>query len=273
MKKLCFSSKLHRAFITTAAMLSLASAMSCRHGSSDSDDSDLAANGPTQTRPGWIKSPEAIEGTITQAWGLDVSEQERWKYIQSVYSMLGGTMVLSNRSLLDQPNELYILTLDNMSGWLAEKLVTKQSAATTTDSYFFGGLGLSGADSQNCFKDDAKDWCDFIDGISTQSLSDSAVTPAALTQGLSKEWRKRLMHNIQDIGEFMLLSVDNTLMIPGDPTGRHAAQFLLDDVFLPSLNGEISPKAEARAWQNVTRTVLLSGGFYLEAPVQVAGGG
>lgn len=226
---------------------------------------DLKANptGPTQTRPTWIKSPEAIEGTIVQAWGLTLTEKDRWKYLQSIYSMLGGTQVLSSKSLLDQPNELFALGLDNLSGWLSVRLAEKEAALEATGKeQSFDGLGLSEDDAGACFKDDAKDWCDFRDGVKIGALTTAGVDPAAL----SKEWKKRLMHNVQDIGEFMLLSIDNQLMMPVG--GRHAAAFLVDDVFLPTLKaqGALTAKSEEAAWGAVIYTILMSGGFYLEAP-------
>lgn len=222
--------------------------------------------GPAYARPGWIKTPEAIEGTITKAWGLSLTEKDRWKYLQSMYSMLGGTLVLNTKSLVDQPNELFVLGLDNLSTWLAGRLVEKQGELTgQSKTYLFEGLGFAEEDSGNCFADDAKDWCDFLDGVKLTSLTDGNVNPASL----SKQWKKRLMHNIQDVGEFMLLAVDNTVKMPGSE--KHAAQYLLDEVFLPTFGGAAATKEkEAEAWKNVAYTILMSGGFYLEAPVEGA---
>ena len=221
--------------------------------------------GPTVTRPTWIKSPEAIEGTIVQAWGIPISEKDRWKYLQSIYSMLGGTQVLSSKSLVDQPNELFALAVDNLSGWLSQRLVeTEQADEAAGKEHSFDGLGLEGEDAAGCFKDDTKDWCDVKDGVRIGSLAAGAVDVNALP----KEWKKRLMHNAQDVGEFMLLAVDNTLMMPNGT--QHAADFLVTDVFLPTLRagGPVSPASEQAAWKAVVYTILMSGGFYLEAPPQ-----
>lgn len=222
--------------------------------------------GPAFTRPGWIKSPEAIEGTITQAWGLPLKNSERWKYLQSMYSMIGGTLVQNTRSLVDQPNELFVMGLDNLSTWLSAKLVQMQiDMATGGESYLFEGLGFATDDVSGCFASDAEDWCDALDGITVTSISAAGLEASALT----KDWQKRVMHNIQDIGEFMLLGIDNTLKMPDDD--RHAARFLLDEVFVPTLGeGPVTAEKERAAWEAVVHTILMSGGFYLEAPAEAA---
>lgn len=221
--------------------------------------SEGEGGGPTQTRPTWIKSPEAIEGTIHDAWGLRMTDEERFRYLQSIYSILGGTMVHNYRSLVSQPNELFLLGLENLSRWIATQLVAKEAAQANA---VFEGLGFASADA-GCFADDAKPWCDFKDGVTLTSLTDNGLDPSSL----SLEWKKRLMHNVQDVGEFMLLAVDNTLKIPG--TEMHAAQYVLDDVFLDALQGgPVTAERERAAWERVIYVILLSGGFYLEAPPQ-----
>lgn len=233
----------------------------CR--TSSSSGTLAGPEGPVHTRPGWIKSPEAIEGTITQAWGINIDSKDRTRYLQSMYSLLGGTLVLNTRSLVDQPNELFVIGLDNLSDWLADKLLEKQKELAGKD-YVFEGLGFSTDDAASCFDDDAKDWCDFRDGVKVTSLSDQGIDPASLP----KSWKKRLMHNVQDIGEFMLLAVDNTLKMPGGE--RHAAEYLIDEVFLKTYaSGPKTAEGERAAWREVIYTILMSGGFYLEAPVDV----
>jgi len=234
----------------------------CRTSGKGSELKDDETGGPTQTRPTWIKSPEAIEGTITQAWGISMTDKDRWKYLGSMYSMLGGTLVLNTKSLIDQPNELFLLGLDNLSAWLAQQLVDKQAAAEAGQKdHAFDGLGFSTDDAASCFADDAKDWCDFKDKVTLDMLTKAGADPA----NLSKQQKKRVMHNIQDIGEFMLLAIDNTLQMPGQ--NRHAAQYLLDEVFLDSLKGApLTAEREKAAWKNVIYTIMMSGGFYLEAP-------
>lgn len=241
--------------------MGLCAAAGCRTSGSSSTSS--GPEGPVHSRPGWIKSPEAIEGTISEAWGINLTDQDRQQYLQSMYSLLGGTLVLNTKSLVDQPNELFVIALDNLSTWLSGKLMEKQ--ATQGVTYVFDGLGFSGPDAGACFKDDARDWCDFRDEVKPDSLTAAGVDPA----NLPKEWKKRLMHNVQDVGEFMLLAVDNTLKIPGEE--RHAAEYLIDEVFLKELAGQpLTAEREAEAWKKVVYTILMSGGFYLEAPAEGA---
>ncbi len=243
--------------------LALAVLAGCRTNGSGSS-TFAGPEGPVHTRPGWIKSPEAIEGTITSAWGLAISDDERLTYLQSMYSLLGGTLVLNTRSLIDQPNELFAIALDNLSGWMARKLVERQRIQESQSTpYLFDGLGLATADAANCFVDDSKEWCDFQDGVRLDTLT----TAGADLTALPKPMRKRLMHNIQDVGEFMLLAIDNSLKMPAE--NRHAAEFLLDDVLLATLKGQpLNAANEKAAWQKVTYTILMSGGFFLEAPVE-----
>lgn len=235
--------------------------MGCQTRRAGTLGSDLASI-QDGTRNIWIKSPESIEGTITKAWGLTISEQEEWQYLDSVYSLIGGTMVSQHEALVRDPNELFVMSLDNLSGFLAHKLIVQEAKLEgAVQPYLFEGLRLSLPDT-GCFDDDTKEWCDVIDGVKADSLSIAGLTTAALT----KAWRKRLMHNIQDIGEFMYLSIDNQLMM-GDGSGRHSCSYLLDEVFLPALGtGAVTPEMEAKAWEGVIHTILLSGGFYLEAP-------
>ena len=235
--------------------------LGCQTRRGGSFGSDLASI-QEGTRNIWIKSPESIEGTITKAWGLTISEQEEWQYLDSVYSLIGGTMVSQHEALVRDPNELFVMSLDNLSGFLAKKLIVQEAMLEgAAQPYLFEGLQLSPPDA-GCFDDDTKDWCDVTDGVKVNSMSTAGLTSTTMT----KSWRKRLMHNIQDIGEFMYLSIDNQLMM-GDGSGRHSCSYLLEEVFLPALgSGPVTPDLEAKAWEGVIHTILLSGGFYLEAP-------
>ena len=65
----------------------------------------------------------------------------------------------------------------------------------------------------------------------------------------------------------MLLAIDNTLKMPtGD---KHAADFLVTDVFLASLKktpGAATAEREKAAWRAVFYTILMSGGCDFTAP-------
>lgn len=213
--------------------------------------------------PAWMRSPEVIFGTITKTWGLTVSQDEEAKYLHNLYSMLGGANVTVGKSSVTSPNALYVLAVQNISTWLSAKLMERQGSLEAAKTlYMFSGLQMSAEDTQKCFENDASDWCDFDDGLTTRALSE---IPGLEPQRLSKTLKKRIMHNIQDIGEFMLLSIDNNLMIDG--TNQHAPAMLLEKVFIPTLGtAPITPDKELKAWEAVVFSILMSGGFFLEAP-------
>ncbi len=215
--------------------------------------------GPVKIRNAWLQSPESIEGTITKTWGIPMSPAERWRYIRSTYAFLGGTDVASFKSGIDHPNTLFILAISSLSDFVGKQMVERQALLEAkTEPYVFDGLGLSGPD-EVCFKDDKLAWCDAQDQIRLNSLSSASLKAS----DLNLEWRKRLMHNIQDLGEFMLIDTDNTLMVP-DGTDRHAAQYLLEDVFIPRLGeGLITPELEKQAWRDVLFTILVGGGYFV----------
>lgn len=227
-----------------------------------SNRSKVSAGGPINARGAWIQSPEAIERTLTTTWGLDLTPDERWRYIRSVYSFLGGTNVADMKVSFDKPNTMFVMAINSLSLFTAQRLLWKQTDMTANGKeYMFEGLGLSEPDT-DCFKNDGKEWCDAIDGVTMTSLTQMNVKGS----DLSKEWRKRLMHNIQDIGEFMLLNIDNTMTI-SDGTNRHAAQYLLEEIFIPALGPDpVTEERERIAWENTVHTMLLSGGFFLSVP-------
>ena len=230
--------------------------MSCKK---PPEESSLKAGGPTTIRNPYIRSPESIEGTLTKSWEIEISLEEKIKYINPLYDFLGGVKVSQFQSTLSLPNGLYVVAINSLSEFIAKRLIDKQTVyQTVEEDYLFEGTGFSEPD-KGCFEDDSKDWCDYQDNIRVNSLTKQGINP----QNLSIEWKKRIMHNIQDIGEFMLLSIDNTLKIP-DNSERHAAQYLMEEIFLKALeDGPITLAKEKKAWTDVIHTILLSGGFFL----------
>lgn len=227
--------------------------------------SEVKAGGVPAPRPQWIKAPQTIARTVTVSWGIQMDEMTQNDYIGSVYALLGGTSVATMHSPLAKPNELYVLATERLSSWIAKQLVEKQAAAegASKRSVFEGLETTAVPDSGNCFKDDAKAWCDYDDDVKLSTLTEKSLTPATLT----KEWRKRLMHNIQDVGDFLGLEVDNKLTMEGGAEG-HACAYLLDQVFLKSLGeGAVTAEKEKAAWERVVLTLMMSGGFYFEAPL------
>jgi len=245
---------------TLASALVLVSMIACSSAPDIAGSEDEnGTHGPAAIHPGWFKTPEAISETITSTWGLTLTYAERLEYIHGIRASLGGVSVAQQGSLVDRPHELYVLSLHALSQRLAEKLVAKQLEKTAAaEPYLFDGLGLADADD-GCYADDAREWCDGKDGVTIGALTAAAVDPGAL----SKEWRKRLMHDMQSIGEFFLMAIDERTIMPGGAAGAHAPAFLLDEVFLPTLReAPLSAEQERLAWQEVVYTILMSGYFF-----------
>lgn len=220
-------------------------------------EAENGTGGPAAIHPGWYKTPEAITETMTGAWELSLTNEERAQYIHNVRASLGGVNVSAQGALVEKPHELYALSLHSLSEMLAVRLVKKEAEKeAAAQPYMFDGLGLSEADD-GCYDDDARAWCDGKDDIKIGSLS--AASPAIDPANLSKAMRKRLMHKMQSIGEFFLMAIDDKTTL-GD---SHAPAFLLDEVFLPKLReGALSTEQEMLAWQEVVYTILMSGYFF-----------
>jgi hypothetical protein len=238
------------------ALCVLAGLVACSAGDDIAgSEAENGTGGPAAIHPGWYKTPEAISETISGAWELSLTNEERAQYIHDVRASLGGVNVAAQGALVEKPHELYALSLHSLSEMLAVRLVKKEAEKEAAGQpYMFDGLGLSEADD-GCYDDDARAWCDGKDEITIGSLTSSAVDPA----NLSKAMRKRLMHKMQSIGEFFLMAIDDRTTL-GD---SHAPAFLLDEVFLPKLReGALSAEQEMLAWQEVVYTILMSGYFF-----------
>lgn len=222
--------------------------------------SSSATTGPAAIHPGWFKTPEAIVETMTRTWELTLTAEEESRYVGGLRASLGGVNVAQQGSPIDRPHELFALALQSLATFTAGKLVAKQMEKTQAEApYLFDGLGLSAADD-GCYADDAKEWCDGVDGITIGELTARGVDPNAL----SRQDRKRLMHKMQSIGEFFLMAIDDRTAMPG--SGRHAPAFLVDEVLLPKLReAPLTVEREKQAWQEVVTTILL-GGYYFDLP-------
>jgi hypothetical protein len=253
--------KLKQRILRLVIIAGLVASVACKP--TTPEDSSLQSEGTT-ARPQWIKAPQIIVRTIRTSWGLEMSETDEASYVGSVYGLLGGTSVATMTSPLSKPNILFVLATERLSGWIAERLVSKQIADQEANrrSVFEGLETTSMPDRDSCFADDSKLWCDVDDGIAVGSLAKAGVDPGSL----GKSWRKKLMHNIQDLGDYLGLEVDNLLLVDGAPEG-HAAAYLLDQVFLKALAGEATAAREQRAWEGVLVALLMSGGFFFAAPL------
>ena len=218
----------------------------------------------------WFKDPALIRNTVIKTWGIRISREDDLFYFSLLGQLYGAVDRSTGRVLLREPNGTYVLALDLVSLWLSELLLTKQikyeSGAQGSNAVFHGQIGFSLdnlPDREACFADSTRDWCDADDKITTGLFS--AKDKERLRNASSE--RKRLMHNIQDIGDYLGVTIDN--LLPTDSKHAHAPQYLLDEVFIPNLDaGDPNSTAccDIRAWQQVVHSILMSGPFFMYLP-------
>ena len=237
------------------------------------DTSSLKSGGAADNRAAWFRSPEEIKETIIKTFCVSLGQNiedgrsEIGDYIYTIGTMYGSPDMGNMRTPLEKPNGTYLLALDVVSMWLSNKLLQKQfmlrlryptnadyqryseekergwledSACSDNpkdnhnNRYLFNGNKRTrhairdAAACQACYADDTKTWCDCQDNVYLGEFSKD--------MSLSQAQRKRIMHNIQDMGDFLGVSVDNEV-IAKDNT-RHAPRMLLEDVFIPALVNE-----------------------------------
>ena len=258
----------------------------------------------------WYKTPTEIANTVKNSWGLRLEGREEHKYITQLGPFYGSIDKLLQKATLEKPTSGYVLALDLVSAWLSNKLIEKEK---DEPGFLFNG----GVDTEEdpkkghscyeyavnyCYKMNAVEWCDCEDGVElgqydkkplvniseadfryleAHNHSEEAKRNVHLRQ-FSIEDKKRIMHNIQDIGDFLGMAIDNKLVIEGQ---RHAARYLLEEVFIPNLappEGTPKPKADNNmdydcgdaceqemlasdheAWVKVVYTIMMSGPFYM----------
>ena len=191
----------------------------------------------------WYKTPTQIANTVKNSWELNIYNDEEHKYITSLGPFYGGTDKLLQKATLERPTSGYVLALDLVSAWLSRKLIDVEVQNKFEDNYDFdkGFVFSGGADTAEapqdgyscdeysdnyCYRMDSIKWCECFDGITLGMYNN--------TTSFSTEHKKRIMHNIQDIGDFFNIAIDNKLYVDANKT-IHAAQYLLDEVFIPNL--------------------------------------
>lgn len=224
---------------------------------------------PGTTRNAWMLSPEEIHNTVTQTWGLALTKEES-NLIFSMQDILGGTIGTAFGATTRNPNKVYMGALSKMSHMIAKKMIENALTLKPGDGGPFSGLKVV-PDDKGCFDNNRKFWCDFDDRLHPHSLSAVGLTKAMI----DASWAKRIMHNIQDIAEYMFVKVDNQVWVKVEHPKKHrknrlfgrihAPRLLLKRVFLPELEalGPISAEAEQRAWEKVVYVVLIGSGFYI----------
>lgn len=212
-----------------------------------------------------------IEGWGEGEEKLAVSDEEKDIYINSLGLFYGGIDYLSKQTPLEIPNNAYVMTLSLVSSWIAYKLLSKefslyldptlpetqynegaeepppqeevavqlaQPATRHPEGFLFRGRDNITAENPThdcdaksasyCYHDDSIEWCDCFDGIGLNQYH-AGDREALRTDNHA---RKRLMHNIQDIGDFLGVAIDNGLPLADY---QHAPQYLLDEIFIPNL--------------------------------------
>ena len=203
-----------------------------------SEQSEVQSGGDEQLS--WFKTPEEIKATI-EGYGIDISPEDRLIYFDKLSELYGGKNIRQQKVTLVEPNGIYLLALDALSNWLSCQLIVKEK--TTKEGFTFrGGLFTTNQNCDACYADDNEDWCDCDDQITLDSMFADQPT---------SEQRKRIMHNIQDIGDFLNIAVDNELLVD---SYQHAADYLYQEVFLANRSAEFSCLAEQQISDGVTRT-------------------
>ena len=226
------------------------------------------------TQHAWFKKPAQIEAQL-RAWDISISDKERELYFVTLGMLYGATSTATQETFLhDKPVVTYVLALNSVSDWLSNKLIRQQRKLErkTEDAavFMFKGAGIPAATgtcdanrgNNYCFAaDNRTTWCDCDDGVKIGRYTGTAP-PAPDTPAE----RKRIMHNMQDMGEFLGITLDNCSPSPDKEKYDHLPQYLLDTVFLPTFNHAAEPQDdthEAAAWQRVIHTMLLSGEFFM----------
>lgn len=136
-----------------------------------------------------------------------------------------------------------------MAKWLSEKLLQRQ--LSEGKGYLFDG-GAAPPDRDGCYFS-AVSWCDYDDELELGTYSLTVLPNNAIE-------RKRVMHNIQDIGDFLGITIDNLLLVAGEKLPQqHVPQLQTEQSDMP---------ADYRAWRRVVYMLLMSGQFFMRLNVE-----
>ena len=234
------------------------------------NESQVKTNQGGADQQSWFKTPEVIKRTI-EGYGIIIEGEAQLLYFDKLSELYDSKNIRQHKTMLVEPNGVYLLALDALSNWLSCKLLAKEDEE---QGAIFSGGWLTVDKEENCdacYNDKGRTWCDCDDKITLDSH---------FAEG--EEFQKRIMHNIQDIGEFLNMAIDNKLLVEGF---KHAPDYLYRQVFIPNLDAEISCNtiqqesgivdrdgvtkqkkagpAHLEAWRKVIHAILMSGPFYL----------
>jgi hypothetical protein len=220
-------------------------------------DAELKAGGGDATSF-WLRSPESLVGTFRDTWELEMSSEEQWSLIYSVYGPLGGLIVSNQQAQVFEPNGPYVMAIDKIAQWASDKLLKKeQEKSLLNEGYMFAGFMLDPDSDLSCFSGQNDSWCPFDDKL---KLGDLAAQNVAAT-GISPAFKRRMYHNMQDISDFLLLGFDNQLKAEN---GGMIFNYLLDEVLLQEPQGVVLDlAAEERIWKRIVYSMMMTGNFFI----------
>ena len=210
----------------------------------------------------WYKTPAEIEATV-KSWGVTIYDQERKEHFTDLGQSYGGASRSGQVLLGAGPDVLYVLAIAKVSEWLVGMGmgsmvpggVGRRASRSAGEPRFpimermFAG---GDKDTDSCFDNDKQSWCDFDDEltVNTYKIVDAEKLKTSPAD------RKKIMHNMQDIGDFVGVVIDNLTKIDGYD---HVPHYLLEEVFIPNLN----EYGDLYAWQKVILAILLRGPFFM----------
>ena len=206
----------------------------------------------------WFKSAVELENQI-RSWGITLNNDDKSLYISTLGGIYGSPDVNQLEVLLTEPTSSYVLALDIVANWLSGKLLYMQRNAEA--GFMFNGSNAP-ADTNSCYTSDSL-WCDYADNIALGMYSLTTPPNSAADY-------KRIMHNIQDIGDFLGITIDNLLLLKkaGLPQ-KHIPQYIMEEIFIPHLqNTQLGMTGDYRAWQKVVYVLLMSGQFFMKLNIE-----
>ena len=199
----------------------------------------------------WYKTPAEIEATV-KSWGVTIYDQARKEYFTDLGQSYGGASRSGQVLLGAGPDVLYVLAIAKVSEWLVGMtwagIAAGEPQYPIMERMFAGG----DKDTESCFDNDKQSWCDFDDELTVNTYKKED----AVKLKTSHADRKKIMHNMQDIGDFVGVVIDNLTKIDGYD---HVPHYLLEEVFIPNLN----EYGDLYAWKKVILAILLRGPFFM----------
>lgn len=205
----------------------------------------------------WYKTPAEIKATIDNL-GINIPSQENELFIDLGLAY-GGTNTHGQILLGERPTVLYTLAIAKVA-WRLSGIFTSYNQLDPQGQaikHLFA-TGIAAPDTQNCFADTSQQWCDYDDQLEIDTYNN--------TKELTAADRKKIMHNMQDIGDALGVIIDNLSTMEGY---NHVPHYLLEEVFIPNLN----EGGDREAWQAVIYAIMLRGPFFMHLEADSQHGG